>query len=256
MDINDVFIQMTLKEKISLLFAADWWNTQGIERLNINSIKVSDGPHGLRKEIQEKGCVSTAKATCFPPAVTSACSFDIDIIERMGRAIANEAKKENVNIILGPGTNIKRSPLCGRNFEYFSEDPNLAGKLSASYINGVQTEGVGTSLKHFAGNNQEAYRAIVSSEIDERTLHEIYLKPFEIAIKESSPWTVMCSYNKLNGVYVSQNKYLLTDVLRDSWSYDGIVISDWVLSMTGQRAFWQDLILNFHILVSTIITTS
>ena len=227
MDIIDILNKMTLKEKVSLLFAKDWWNTQGIDRVGINSIKVSDGPHGLRKEIFEKDRIYTEKATCFPPAVTSACSFDTELIEKMGCALANEAIKENVDIILGPGTNIKRSSLCGRNFEYFSEDPYLAGKLAASFINGVQSKGVGTSLKHFAANNQETYRAIESAEIDERTLHEIYLKPFEIAVKESSPWTVMCSYNKLNGIYASQNKYLLTEVLRDFWGYDGIVVSDW-----------------------------
>lgn len=227
MNVIDIMNKMTLKEKVSLLFAADWWNTQKIDRLNINSIRVSDGPHGLRKEIREKDIVKTQKATCFPPAVTTACSFDTDLLEKLGQALAVEAIEENVDLILGPGTNIKRSPLCGRNFEYFSEDPFLAGKLSAAFIRGAQSKGVGTSLKHFAANNQESYRAIVSAEIDERTLHEVYFKPFEIAVKESSPWTIMCSYNKINGIYSSQNKYLLTDVLRDFWGYDGVVISDW-----------------------------
>ncbi|NLC16398.1 MAG: glycosyl hydrolase [Clostridiales bacterium] len=227
MDIKDVFEKMTLKEKVSLLFAADWWNTKSISRLGIDSIKMSDGPHGLRNEIIENGEKSNQKAVCFPPAVLSACSFDLELIEKMGQALASEAIEQNVDIILGPGTNIKRSPLCGRNFEYFSEDPYLAGMMSASFIKGVQSQGVGTSIKHFAANNQETYRAIISAEIDERTLHEIYLKPFEIAVKKSQPWTVMCSYNRLNGVYASQNKYLLTDVLRNFWGYKGAVISDW-----------------------------
>ncbi|HHW90165.1 MAG TPA: glycosyl hydrolase [Clostridiales bacterium] len=227
MDIKDVLEKMTLKEKVSLLFAADWWNTKSISRLNIDSIKMSDGPHGLRNEIILNDKKFNQKAVCFPPAALSACSFDPELIEKMGEALASEAIEQNVDIILGPGTNIKRSPLCGRNFEYFSEDPYLAGMMSASFIKGVQNQGVGTSIKHFAANNQETYRAIISAEIDERTLHEIYLKPFEIAIKQTQPWTVMCSYNRLNGVYASQNKYLLTDVLRDFWGYKGAVISDW-----------------------------
>ncbi|HEY8419459.1 MAG TPA: glycoside hydrolase family 3 C-terminal domain-containing protein [Clostridia bacterium] len=228
MDIKDIFEKLTLEEKVNLLFAADWWNTQKISRLNIENVRMADGPHGLRKEVFENGVKKhTQKAVCFPPAVLSACSFDPDLIQKMGEAIASEANEQSVDIVLGPGTNIKRSPLCGRNFEYFSEDPYLAGIISAAYIKGVQSQGVGTSLKHFAANNQESYRAIISAEIDERTLHEIYFKPFEIAVKQSQPWTIMCSYNKINGVYSSQNKYLLTEVLRDSWGYEGVVISDW-----------------------------
>ncbi|HEY8443469.1 MAG TPA: glycoside hydrolase family 3 C-terminal domain-containing protein [Clostridia bacterium] len=228
MNIKEVFEKLTLKEKISLLFAEDWWNTRRISRLNIDSVRMSDGPHGLRKEVFENGKKKyTQKAVCFPPAVLSACSFDTELIAKMGEAIASEAIEQGVDVVLGPGTNIKRSPLCGRNFEYFSEDPFLAGVISAAYIKGVQSQGVGTSLKHFAANNQESYRAIISAEIDERTLNEIYLKPFEIAVKESKPWTVMCSYNRINGVYSSQNKYLLTDILRDAWGYEGVVISDW-----------------------------
>lgn len=224
---DDIINKMTLAEKVILLDAADFWHTKAINRLGIDKITVSDGPHGLRKEKIENDKTITVKATCFPAAATNACSWDIDLIGRMGAAIAQEAAKEDVDIILGPAINIKRSPLCGRNFEYFSEDPYLAGKLASAYIKGVQNQGVGTSLKHFAANNQESYRAITSSEIDERTLHEIYLRPFEIAVKEAAPWTVMCSYNKINGIYASENKYLLTDVLRNFWGFNGAVISDW-----------------------------
>ncbi|HEY8423612.1 MAG TPA: glycoside hydrolase family 3 C-terminal domain-containing protein [Clostridia bacterium] len=227
MEAKKILKKLTLKEKILLLFAADWWSTNKIDRLGIQSVRTSDGPHGLRKEVFENGKKHNQTAVCFPPAVLSACSFDPDLIQKMGQAIACEAIEQGVDIILGPGVNIKRSPLCGRNFEYFSEDPFLAGIIAAAFIKGVQNQGVGTSIKHFAANNQESYRAIISAEIDERTLHEIYFKPFEIAIKQSKPWTVMCSYNKINGVYSSQNKYLLTDILRDFWGYEGVVISDW-----------------------------
>lgn len=225
---DDIIQEMTLPEKARLLGSHGMWLTQPIERLGIKSIRVSDGPHGLRKEYTSiDGSVKTVPAVCYPTAATTACSWDEELLSEIGEEIAKEAVKEKVSILLGPGTNIKRSPLCGRNFEYFSEDPYLSGRLSAAFIKGLQSKGVGACLKHFAVNNQESHRSVISAEVDERTLHEIYLKPFEIAIKESNPYSVMCSYNKINGTYASQNRYLLTDILREKWKYDGVVFSDW-----------------------------
>lgn len=228
MDIAHIIEIMTLEEKAALCSGADFWHTKAIERLDIPQIMMSDGPHGLRKCIDDPDTPNNAiKAVCFPSAAALACSFDRELIGEMGKALGEECQAEDVSVILGPGCNIKRSPLCGRNFEYFSEDPYLASQMAIAHIKGVQSKGAGTSLKHFAANNQEHRRMSVSAEIDERTLHEIYLAAFEPVIKEAKPWTVMCSYNKINGEYSAQNKLLLTDILRNKWGFEGLVMSDW-----------------------------
>ncbi|WP_288969950.1 glycoside hydrolase family 3 C-terminal domain-containing protein [uncultured Microbacterium sp.] len=221
---------LTLEEKASLTSGADFWTTKAIDRLGIPSVMMTDGPHGLRKQsgsTDHLGLASSVPATCFPPAVGIGSSFDPEIIERVGAAIGVEAAIENVAVVLGPGINIKRSPLCGRNFEYFSEDPIVSGILGAASVRGIQSKGVGTSLKHFAANNQEFDRMRASSDVDPRPLREIYLRGFERVVKDAAPWTVMCSYNKLNGVWTSEDPWLLTSVLRDAWGFDGLVVSDW-----------------------------
>jgi len=221
---------LTLEEKASLTSGADFWTTKAIDRIGLPSIMMTDGPHGLRKQAggtDHLGLASSVPATCFPPAVGLGSSFDPEIIERVGAAIGVEAAIEDVAIVLGPGINIKRSPLCGRNFEYFSEDPIVSGVLGAASVRGVQSQGVGTSLKHFAANNQEFDRMRASSDVDPRPLHEIYLRGFERVVKDARPWTVMCSYNRINGVYASEDPWLLTRVLRDDWGFDGLVVSDW-----------------------------
>ena len=230
MDIKALISQMTLEEKAGLCSGLDFWHTKPVERLGIPATMVSDGPHGLRKQDQEAdhlGVNDSIKAVCFPAACATAASFDKDMIRRMGEAIGDSCQHEGLSVVLGPAVNIKRSPLCGRNFEYFSEDPYLAGKMSAAYINGVQSKNVGTSIKHFAANSQEHRRMSSSSDADERTLREIYFPAFEISVKESQPWTVMCSYNRINGTYASENRWLLTDVLRKEWGFEGYVMSDW-----------------------------
>ncbi|MBP5800694.1 glycoside hydrolase family 3 C-terminal domain-containing protein [Microbacterium maritypicum] len=221
---------LTLEEKASLTSGADFWTTKAIDRVGIPSVMMTDGPHGLRKQsgsTDHLGLASSVPATCFPPAVGIGSSFDPEIIERVGAAIGVEAAIENVAVVLGPGINIKRSPLCGRNFEYFSEDPIVSGILGAASVRGIQSRGVGTSLKHFAANNQEFDRMRASSDVDPRPLREIYLRGFERVVKDAAPWTVMCSYNKLNGVWTSEDPWLLTSVLRDDWGFDGLVVSDW-----------------------------
>ena len=226
----DLISQMTLKEKASLCSGKDFWHLKGIERLGIPEIMVCDGPHGLRKqnaENKEVGLTNSYPATCFPTAVTTACSWDPDLLYKMGKALGEECLKEEVSVVLGPGINMKRSPLCGRDFEYFSEDPELAGNMAASFINGVQSNGVGTSLKHFAGNSQEKKRMTSNSIIDERALREIYLRAFEIAVTKAQPATVMNAYNLVNGHYCSENYYLQRKTLRDDWGFKGAVISDW-----------------------------
>ena len=230
----DLINQMTLEEKASLCDGLSYWESQPIERLGIPAINLNDGPHGIRKKGDpgdtpkgEANLLKGVPAICFPTASATACSWDPDLMYRMGEALGEEALKEKVSVLLGPGTNIKRSPLCGRNFEYFSEDGLLAGEIAASFINGVQSKGVGTSLKHFAANNQETRRMTVNTVADERTLRETYLLPFEIAVKKAQPWTVMNSYNRLNGTYAAENKWLLTDVLRKDWGFKGIVVTDW-----------------------------
>ena len=230
MDIKALIAQMTLEEKAGLCSGLDFWHTKPVERLGIPASMVSDGPHGLRKQDEtgdHLGINDSIKAVCFPAACATAASFDKEMIRRMGEAIGDSCQHEKLSVVLGPAVNIKRSPLCGRNFEYFSEDPYLAGKLSAAYISGVQSKNVGTSIKHFAANSQEHRRMSSSSDADERTLREIYFPAFEISVKEAQPWTVMCSYNRINGVYASENRWLLTDVLRDEWGFQGYVMSDW-----------------------------
>lgn len=226
---QDLINQMTLEEKAGFCSGADYWHFYSIDRLGIPKIMVTDGPHGLRKQVSEGGLdvSDSVPAVCFPTAVTTSCSWDPDLLYEMGQALGDECRKEKVSVLLGPGVNIKRSPLCGRNFEYFSEDPYLAGKVGAAFVNGVQSRGIGTSLKHFAANNQEKRRMTVSTVADERTLREIYLAPFETTVREAQPWTIMNAYNRLNGVYCAENKWLLTDVLRGDWGYNGIVITDW-----------------------------
>ncbi len=226
----DLIAQMTLEEKASMCDGLDYWHSQPVERLGIKSIALNDGPHGIRKKgnpEENKDVLLGVPAICFPTASATACSWDVDLLYKMGEALGDECRKEQVSVLLGPGTNIKRSPLCGRNFEYFSEDGLLAGEMSAAFINGVQSKGIGTSLKHYAANNQETRRMTVNAVVDERTLRETYLLPFEIAVKKAQPWTVMNSYNRLNGTYAAENKWLLTDVLRDDWGYEGVVITDW-----------------------------
>ena len=223
---KELVSRMTLEEKALLLTGDGWWATHGIARLGIPSICLTDGPHGVRKG-QGAGLVTSVPATCFPTASALSCSWDVDLLRRVGVALGEESHAIDVQILLGPGINMKRSPLGGRNFEYFSEDPVLAGKLAAAYIEGVQSQGVGTSLKHYAVNNQEYERMATSSNLDERTLNEIYLPAFEIAVKEGRPWTVMSAYNLVNGIYASEHRELLRDILRDRWGFRGFVMSDW-----------------------------
>lgn len=226
MDIKGLISQMTLEEKASLCSGLDLWHTKPIERLGIPSIMMTDGPHGLRKQKEGGGFVSVP-ATCFPTAVTLASSWDRALMEKVGSAIGEECQAEGVSILLGPGVNIKRSPLCGRNFEYYSEDPFLSSELALHFVRGVQSQGVGACLKHFCANNQEHRRLTVSAEVDERTLREIYLASFEKAVREGKPWSVMCAYNKVNGEYCSENTYLLSKILKEEWGFEGFVVSDW-----------------------------
>jgi beta-glucosidase len=224
--IAECIAQMTLEEKAGLCSGAGNWTLKSVERLDVPQITVTDGPHGLRLQKSGEGAHSV-KAVCFPPGCASACSFDTALLEEIGAAIAAHCREEKVDVILGPAVNIKRSPLGGRNFEYYSEDPLLAGELAAAFIRGVQKNGVGTSIKHFLANNQETRRLSGSAEVEERTLREIYMPAFEIAVKKAKPWTVMSSYNKINGEYVSDSGEYLTDVLRGEWGFDGVVVSDW-----------------------------
>ena len=229
-DLKELISQMTLEEKAGLCSGLDFWHTKPVERLGIPSIMMSDGPHGLRKQESEAdhlGLNESVKAVCFPAGCATASSFDVDLMEELGETLGEECQAEDIGVLLGPAVNIKRSPLCGRNFEYLSEDPHLAGKLSAAYIRGVQKCGIGTSIKHFAANSQEYRRMSSSSELSERTLHEIYLPAFEEAVKEAKPRTVMCSYNKINGTFASENRTLLTEILRENWGYEGAVVTDW-----------------------------
>ncbi|PFD39236.1 glycosyl hydrolase [Bacillus cereus] len=229
-DIKKIISQMTLEEKASLCSGLDFWNTKGIERLGIPSIMVTDGPHGLRKQAEgadHLGIYNSIPSTCFPSAVGLASTWNKELINQVGVALGEECQAENVGVLLGPGANIKRSPLCGRNFEYFSEDPYLSSQIAANHVKGVQSQGIGTSLKHFAANNQEHRRMSVDAIVDERTLREIYLASFEDVIKEAQPWTVMSAYNKINGEYASENNYLLHDILKDEWGFEGFVVSDW-----------------------------
>ena len=235
--IPELLEQLTLEEKCSLLSGSDFWHTQPVERLGIPALMVSDGPHGLRRQAEnadEMGLEESVPATCFPTAAALASTWDVALLEEIGRALAEEAKAQGVGVILGPGVNLKRSPLCGRNFEYFSEDPLLAGELAAALVAGIQSGGVGTSVKHFAANNQETDRMRINARIDERTLREMYLSIFERIIERAHPATLMCSYNRINDVYSSENRWLLTEALREEWGFDGLVMTDWGgRSMTG-----------------------
>jgi beta-glucosidase len=226
--IQSIISKMTLEEKAALCTGASPWTTTPIERLGVPELTMADGPHGVRRVAEEETLIATSyPATCFPTASCMAATWDPDLVHSVGQAIAEECIAQKVDVILGPGVNMKRTPLCGRNFEYYSEDPFLAGELGASFIAGVQSKGVGTSLKHFATNNQEYQRLTISSEMDERTLREIYLPAFETAVKKSRPWTVMCAYNKLNGTYCAENHKLLVEILKDEWDFEGLVVSDW-----------------------------
>jgi beta-glucosidase len=238
--VDEVVAQLSLEEKAALTMGSGFWYTAAVERLGIGRILVSDGPHGLRAQPDGRrdpsgsgdggdhvGIGGSVPATCFPTASGLASSWDPETFRTVGRAIAREARAGGVAVALGPGVNIKRSPLCGRNFEYLSEDPHLAGALATGTVQGTQSLGIGTSLKHFAANNQEDDRLRVSAEVDERTLREIYLPAFEAVVKNAQPWTVMCAYNKINGTYASEHHWLLTEVLRDEWGFEGLVVSDW-----------------------------
>ena len=227
-DIPSIVTQMTLEEKAALCTGATAWTSTPVDRLGVPAMFVADGPHGIRRVPDSHSmAVRGLPATCFPTASCSASAWDRELVGELGAALAEEAIALHVDVVLGPGANIKRSPLGGRNFEYFSEDPYLAGELAVSFINGVQSKGVGTSLKHYAANNQEFQRFSISAEVDERTLREIYLPAFEKAVKEAQPWTVMCSYNRVNGVFASEHHALLTGILKDEWGFEGLVVSDW-----------------------------
>lgn len=226
----ELISQMTLEEKVGMCSGADFWHLKGVERLGIPSVMVTDGPHGLRKQAEagdHLGINESEKAVCFPAGCATASSFDRELIRKQGETIGQECQAMDVSTILGPAMNIKRSPLCGRNFEYYSEDPLVSSELAAALIEGVQSKNVGTSAKHFVANNQEKRRMTSSSDMDERTLREIYLTSFEGAIKKAKPWTVMNSYNRVNGEFVGDSHELLTGVLRDEWGFDGYVVSDW-----------------------------
>lgn len=227
-DLQSIIDQMTLEEKAALCTGASAWSTTPVERLGVPEMIVSDGPHGVRRvpDIHSMA-LQSLPATCFPTASCTASTWDVDLLKQMGNALAEECIALNVDVLLGPGVNMKRSPLGGRNFEYFSEDPYLAGEMAANLINGIQSKGVGTSLKHYAANNQEFQRFSISAEMDERTLREIYLPAFEKAVKQAQPWTVMCCYNKVNGAYGSENYHLLTEILKNEWGFEGLVVSDW-----------------------------
>lgn len=232
MDVEKILQSMTLEDKIALCSGADFWTTKAYEKYGIPSLFMCDGPHGLRKQdlaggADMLGVNDSRPATCFPPAVTTAGSWDPELLTEIGAAIGEEAKAQGVGLVLGPGANLKRNPLCGRNFEYFSEDPFLAGKLAAGFIRGMEAQGVGSSLKHFAANPQEKCRFTSDSVMDQRTLRELYLSAFEAAVREGKPATVMCAYPKLNGIHCSDHKELLTDILRDEWGFDGMVVTDW-----------------------------
>ena len=229
-DLKKIISQMTLEEKAGMCSGLDFWHLKSVERLGIPEVMVSDGPHGLRKQDDKGdhlGMNDSIKAVCFPPAALSACSFDRSLMEAMGETIGREAQANDVSVVLGPAVNIKRSPLCGRNFEYYSEDPLIAGKMGAAMVKGIQSQHIAASVKHFAANNKETNRKHSDSRVSERALREIYLKGFEIIVKEAQPWTIMSSYNAINGHRASENRELLEDVLRGEWGFKGMVTTDW-----------------------------
>ena len=228
--IKELVSRMTLEEKASLCSGLDFWHTKGVERLGIPSEMVSDGPHGLRKQDDKAdhlGINDSIQAVCFPAGCATASSFNRELVTKLGETLGEECQAENVSTILGPAMNIKRSPLCGRNFEYYSEDPLVSTEMAGALVHGVQSKHIGTSPKHFMANNQEYHRLTSSSEMDERTMREIYLASFEGMVKKEKPWTIMNAYNKLNGTYLCENKEMLTDVLRREWGFDGYVMTDW-----------------------------
>ena len=228
--IEELVRQMTLEEKAGMCSGSDFWHLKGVERLRIPSVMVADGPHGLRRQDEAAdhlGINDSICAVCFPSAAGLAASFDRELLRKTGETLGEECQAENVAVLLGPAINIKRSPLCGRNFEYLSEDPYLSSQLAAYYIGGLQSKNVGASVKHFAVNNQEKRRSTVTAQVSERALRELYLASFEGAVREGKPWTVMCSYNRVNGEYVSQSRRLLTDILREEWGFDGFLVTDW-----------------------------
>lgn len=228
--IRDMVAQMTIEEKASLCSGQDFWHFQGIERLGIPAVMVSDGPHGLRKQNDEGdhlGLNESIPAVCFPAGCASASSFNRTLLKKLGETIGEECQAENISTILGPAMNIKRSPLCGRNFEYYSEDPLVTTELAGAFVEGVQSKNIGTSPKHFLANNQESRRMTSSSVVDDRTLREIYLAAFEGMVIKQKPWTMMSAYNRINGVFASENKQYMTDILRNEWGFDGLVMTDW-----------------------------
>ena len=227
---RELVAQMTLEEKASLCSGKNFWESKAVERLGVRSFMLTDGPHGLRKQAgaaDHLGLNASVPATCFPPAAATACSFDRALLREVGTAMGEECRAEEVGIILGPAANIKRSPLCGRNFEYFSEDPLVTGESAAGLIEGIQSQNVGACMKHYLANNQEKARVSSNSVVDQRALREIYLAGFEKAVKEAQPWTLMCSYNKINGTYASDHKELMTDVPRGEWGFQGAIMTDW-----------------------------
>jgi beta-glucosidase len=230
--IEVLMAQMTLEEKISMLAGADFWHTVPINRLGIPSIRVTDGPIGARGTSLQSGVTSA----CFPCGTALAATWNSEIVKRVGEALAEETKAKGAHILLAPTVNIHRAPLAGRNFECYSEDPYLTARMAIAYITGLQSKGVGACIKHFVCNDAEFERMSMSSEVDERSLREIYLRPFELAIREAKPWSVMSSYNRINGVYASENPYTLLDILKGEWGFDGIVISDWYGSYSPNAA--------------------
>lgn len=237
-DLAQIIAQMTLEDKAKFVSGRDVWSTQAFEKYDIPAMYVADGPHGLRKvrKTTSNQLGNTVPATCFPTASALGSTWNVELIEEISAAIGKECQANNIQILLGPGLNIKRTPLNGRNFEYYSEDPYLSGKIAAAFVRGVQSQGVAACIKHFTANNQEHERMMNSSNVDERTLREIYMRGFEIAIEEADPWTMMCAYNKVNGIWANEHEWLLTEVLRDEWNYKGIVMSDWAAVNNADRA--------------------
>ncbi|HEX4714595.1 MAG TPA: glycoside hydrolase family 3 protein, partial [Ktedonobacteraceae bacterium] len=231
-DLDDLLRQMTLQEKVSLLAGSDLWHTTPVERLGIPAMKVTDGPNGARGG----GFIDGVKAACFPAGIALASTWNTDLVQRVGQALGQEARTKDASVLLAPTVNIHRSPLNGRNFECYSEDPYLSGRMAVAYIKGVQSEGVGATIKHYVCNDSEYQRNSISSEIDERTLREIYLAPFHAAIHEAQPWAVMASYNKINGTFASENPTTLTKILKEEWGFDGVVMSDWFGTQSSAEA--------------------
>src|SRR5205814_2565667 len=232
-DVENLLSQLTLQEKVAMLAGTNDWYTVPVERLGIPSLKMTDGPNGARGA---GGFTGGVKAACFPAGISLASTWNTDLVERVGQGLAREAKLKGAQVLLAPTVNIQRSPLGGRNFECFSEDPYLTARLAVAYIHGLQREGVGASIKHYVCNDQEFERFTISAEVRERALREIYLQPFQTAVREAQPWTIMASYNLVNGVPVSENAYLLTEILRHEWGYEGVVVSDWFMSVKSTAA--------------------